>query len=139
MKPNKLLFIVSLVIIVLISLADNRFFAFSKPYNLSQVVRQSAHFILFFITGAIGYLNWKNKERWLQWLWFAAYGFAFIFVIGVTAVTHLLTFTITSQKWITVVSELRSIFIGPIPFMVFWLLSNFTRQLNIGSNTENKS
>ncbi len=133
MKPGKLTFIISLVVIVLISLADNRFFAFSKPYHLSHLLRQAAHYFLFATTGFIGYMNWKDKEKWLRMLWVATYAAGFAGVIAVTAVTYFLPHTATTHKWIIAMADVRSSFIGPLPFMVFWLLSRLVQSMSSGN------
>jgi hypothetical protein len=134
MKPNRIYFIISLVVIVLLSIADNRYFAFSKPYNFSPVTRQLAHFTIFFITAGIGYLNWKAKERWLLLLWIAMYAIAFVFIAAMTVITYFLTRQhYNAQQWINIMAVARQTFLGPIPFLVFYLLSGFIRQMAVSN------
>jgi len=136
MKPVKLTFIISLVVLVLISLADNRFFAFSKPYHLPTILRQVAHYMLFATTGCIGYFNWKNREKWLYLLWIASYVVVFAGVIAATAIMFFLPHTAGTHKMIITIAEVRSTFIGPLPFLVFWLLSRLVQSMNVAGKVQ---
>lgn len=136
MKAVRLTFIVSLVAIVFISLADNRYFAFSKPYHLPTTLRQAAHYMLFTITGCIGYFNWKDKEKWLYLLWISTYAVVFTGVIAVTAIIYVLPTTAGLNKWIITIADVRSAFIGPLPFLVFWLLSRLTQSMTTGGKSQ---
>ena len=128
MKPNRLTFAVSLVVIMLISWADIRFFGFEKTYYLSPLVRQAGHYTIFTITAAIGYYNWKDNEKWLRWLWVALYVGVFVFAISIS-VAYNLTGHLMAKRWKIVMAEVRLTFMGPLPFLVFYLFTALTKQL----------
>ncbi len=135
MKPGKLIFGISLAAIMLISWADIRFFGFGKTYNLSPMVRQSAHYTIFFVTATIGYLNWRNRDKWIRWLWVALYGLVLLFTLIIGIAYNLSGHHLTLQ-WKTIMADVRLSFIGPVPFLVFSLLLRLTREMMPGSDAQ---
>ena len=131
MKPDRIRFIISLVIILLISWADIRFFGFEKTYNLSPILRQAGHYSIFFTTALIGFLNWRKEEKWLTWLWLTLYACVFLFAIVVALAYDVLGPRLALQ-WKVILADIRLSFIGPIPFLVFYLLLTFTRRITNG-------
>jgi uncharacterized membrane protein len=130
MQRSKKVFIVSLIVIVLLSIIDNRYFSFTKAYGFPTAVRQTAHFTCFFITAAIGYYNWKGREKWMAPLWLTLYGLALLFIVVMGALLYFISGHHVSQQWANMMTAVRQTFLGPIPFLVFSLLPVLIRQLS---------
>jgi hypothetical protein len=127
MRANVTL-VLSLLAILLINWLDVRYFGITNPHRYSVNINQSAHFIALLATGAIGFLNWKNySEKWLKTLWLTLYADVVI-LLGVLAFMYIAFNAGRGEKWISILLNIRNIFIGPVPFLAFYLLSKVKRQ-----------
>jgi hypothetical protein len=119
-------FVISLLVIIFFSWADIKFFGFLQTYNLSPLVRQSAHNSVLVITCLTGYLYFRKKEHWLSALWLAFYVIEFLLIIVVSLIFTLKS-DLLSANWKVIVAETRLLAEGPVPFLVFYLLHRLTQ------------
>ena len=128
---GKVTFIVSLLCVLFLSWANVNYFGNNLTNKFSFATNQAVHGIVFIITWFIGYLNWKNNEKWVRWLWSALYLLAavvFIVISGAGYVAH------GNRLLIRYAAEVRNVFSGPLPFLVFFLflliITGVTNRLN---------
>lgn len=130
-------FVISLLIIILISLADIKFFGFSKVYNFPALIRQGAHNAALALTCLTGYLYFKKKEQWLNTLWLLLYGIEFLLIVIVSLLFKVWD-GLLSQSWKVLVAETRLLAEGPLPFLVFYLLHRLVHRLSEQSSGDKK-
>jgi len=119
-------FLISLIVILLVSWADV-FFAGTHAYVFFPlVVRQILHFTALLLTMSIGCLNWKDyDEKWLLTLWLAVYTILILIIMG-TALLYLLHVP-HSDTLVRAAIYLRNRFTWPIIFLVWYMLHLMTR------------
>ena len=127
---RKTLFLISLLAIFLISWANVDYFGSSLQNRFSPVVNQSVHFAALIITYVLGYLNWRDREKWLLWLWKVMY-----IVVIIAFVLMSSTYYVSGVKlYKLVASILRNSFTSPLPFLVFYLFDRFSAQFKNQDN-----
>lgn len=137
MWQNRFVFLSSLLLVILINWVDIRFFGFQKTYFLSPWIRQAAHYTFFVTTAVIGYFNWRNNEKWCQWLWIALYVAVLLFTTSVSII-YSLTGHLMVKQWKIVMAEVRQVFMGPLPLLVFYLFLSLARKMSV-VNTADKA
>ena len=132
---GRALFIISFLVIILASWANVDYFGSVRNNTFSPVVNQVVHIIAFALTGFIGYVNWRQHEKWINILWLALYG-----VVMILFLTSGALFSMTHSELIKRIGVgLRNRFTEPLPFLVFYLFIALTKQLaRIGDNNKNK-
>jgi hypothetical protein len=119
------MFIVSLIVIILISWANVDYFGTAKTNIFSPIVNQGVHLIAFFTTAAIGYINWRKQEKWVGYLWVGLYVLAIIvFLLSVT-IHHFSGNMLVLRAG----TGIRNRFTEPIVFLVFFLLLQLSSKL----------
>ena len=118
------LFIVSLIIIILLSWANVDYFGTVKTNVFSPAVNQVVHIVAFLATAVIGYINWRKEERWVSMLWLGLYALvlaAFIATVIIFGITH-------NEIIKRVGAGLRNRFTEPLPFLVFYIFIVLTKR-----------
>ena len=128
---RKLLFIVSLFVILFASWANVVYFGYVSRNHFSPLVNQLVHCACLLLTYAIGYINWRGSEKWLNLLWTIAYGGIFL-LVAFLLVTYKLTGSYISPSFKLLVIGLRNRFTEPIPFLVFFIMRSITRRVISG-------
>lgn len=128
---NNLSFTLWLIVIMLISWANVFFFGTSQVHHFSQTVNQAAHFVIFFITGFVGYLHWgrQGHAQWLKPLWMALYAGAFILFLLLTGfyfMAHISAFKVWA-------ANIRNAFTSPLVFLVFYIIHILAGRLSNGT------
>ena len=119
--------IISIIIIVLVSWADIDYVSDPAKHLFSLPGRQAAHVVALTITLITGYYNWnKEKGKWLASLWLICYGITFLLLLS-TAVIYLLH--ADARQYVAFVLKLRNTFTGPLPFLVFYILSQASNMM----------
>lgn len=129
MKP-KALFIISLIIILVISWANIVYFGYANRNRFSPLINQFAHCIFLTATCVIGYLNWKGKEKWISWLWLFLYGLVYL-LVGILLLMYFYTGGHINQLLKVVIVEIRNVFTEPLPFLVFYILRMLTEKFSV--------
>lgn len=123
---GRALFIISLLVIIVTSWANVDYFGSVHNNVFSPGVNQVVHLIAFSLTGGIGYLNWRKKEKWINTLWLALYGLVLVLFLSSVAL-----FYITHSELIKRIGVgLRNRFTEPLPFLVFYIFITLTKQLS---------
>lgn len=120
LKPR---FLVSLLVILLLSWANVFYFGTGRTNQLSFTANQVIHVLIMIAIAAIGYYNWKDgKERWVSMLWTTLYtaGFA---LLGVLLLSYMYYGSAGRHQWQRIIVGVRNVLTGPLPFLVFYLLS----------------
>jgi Na+-translocating ferredoxin:NAD+ oxidoreductase RnfE subunit len=115
-------FLLSVAFIIVLSWADVLFVGTHTVNALSGSVRQILHLGFLFVIFIIGLLYWKNKKPiWMTSLWQILYTVA----LGDFLLIALLSI-MKDSEWVTNSREagifFRNTFIGPLPFLVSWVL-----------------
>jgi predicted branched-subunit amino acid permease len=126
---RKILFVVSLGLILFFSWVNADLFGNSHIKVFSEIGKQGVHFAFLAITGLIGYINWRGREKWIQWLWIIVYATVF-FAIAASILAIYLVFgnQLGSQLKIVIVT-VRNGFTGPLPFLVFYMFLGIAKKL----------
>lgn len=123
---RRLLFIVSLIVIILASWANVDYFGSVKTNTFSPIVNQVVHLVAFLLTAVIGYINWRGREKWVGNLWVALYVVALVVFL-----LSIVIFQFTGSNFVKVVGVgLRNRFTEPLPFLVFYLLIQLAGRLS---------
>ena len=126
---RRTLFIISLLLILSCFIAVIHFFGGTR-----SLIAQAVHITLLCFTCFIGYINWKNEERWVHWVWFSIYAGVFLTIVG-TGLLSLIINHNTLRQLIALIVKIRNIFEGPLPFLVFSILVPMSRQFSNQSKT----
>lgn len=122
---RRILFIISLIVIIALSWANVDYFGTARTNTFSPAVNQAVHIIAFMATGIIGYVNWRKEERWVYMLWLWLYIAALVIFLGSVA-----TFTLTHSEIVKRIGvSIRNRFTEPLPFLVFYLFIQITKRL----------
>ena len=121
---QKVRFFCSLVIILIVSWGDV-FFISMQHSLLPGILKQAIHTLALLITFFIGIYNWSRfQANWLVGLWQIMYGLFFI-VLLFTSVLFFINANLLNQHYLNSVIALRNVFVGPLPFLVFYVLTVF--------------
>ena len=126
---RKIIFVVSLFVILLCSWANADIFGTSHIRIFSEPVKQLIHFVFLAITAAIGYYNLKDNEKWMRGLWLAIYILAFFVVAASGLAVYFISGSSALPQIKTVITGIRNGFTGPLPFLVFYLFITLTGRI----------
>jgi hypothetical protein len=123
---RKLLFAGALALIVLISWADVHYAGAERTEHVPDKLRQVIHVAALLLTALTGFVAWQPyPERWLRFLWLAGYGLVFALTLGTYAL-YLLHLP-PGNFFTGLIFNIRNIFIGPFPLLVFYMLLLLSR------------
>lgn len=121
---HRVLFILSLILIIALSWANVDYFGTSRTNVFSPAVNQVVHLIALLLTGVIGYINWRHEDKWVNQLWIGLYAGALLLFAGSVAV-----FYVTHSEAVKRIgASLRNHFTEPLPFLVFFLFVQLTKR-----------
>ena len=91
------------------------------------IIKQTLHFVLLFSSMFLGYYFWtKYEQKWQRNLWLFSY-FVILLLLLILVVEW--TFKLPMNEYFTnTVINLRTTFIMPLPFIVFYLLNLVTEK-----------
>jgi exosortase/archaeosortase family protein len=118
---GELFMVASLIVILILSWLNVDLFGHYHRNKYSMYINQGAHIVAVSLTGAIGYFNWRYKEKWLSNLWLYTYC-AILLIMLTFSVVYFLNLNI-NKDWRAVIIGLRNTFTGPLPFLIFYLFS----------------
>ena len=122
---RRVVFILSLVLVVILSWLNVNYFGQARSNRFSYPVNQFIHGLAFGVTWVIGYLNWRANDKWVQLLWTVLYGLACC-VFAVLAISFYYTHSISLRVNAAII---RNTFAGPLPFLVFYLFTQIARKI----------
>lgn len=118
-------FILSVLLVVLVSWANVDYFGTSRTNVFSGNINQAVHLLAFLITAAIGYINWRKEEKWVGILWLTLYAFALISFLSSAAI-----FQFTGNIAIRRVGVgLRNRFTEPLPLLILFVILQAYKRL----------
>ncbi|MBC7554889.1 MAG: hypothetical protein H7257_13030 [Taibaiella sp.] len=122
-------FILSLIIILLISWADIHYSSIKNRGTAGPYISQGVHMAVLAATCFIGYLNWREKEKWLRLLWVGLYAGVFMIILLLAIVDAAMHHNMMA-KLKAIIAETRNLFEGPLPFLVFSIFIKIAGQFN---------
>ena len=131
---GRALFIISLIVIILASWANIDYFGSVHNNVFSPTINQVVHLFAFSLTAAIGFLNWRRHDKWINTLWLAVYALVLVLFLASGLLFHF-----THNELIKRLGAgLRNRFTEPLPFLVFYIFIALTKQLSKASDADNK-
>jgi len=114
-------FVISLIVILLLSWADVFFAGTQGKFPIPDLLRHAVHFIALMFTLFIGYLNWKDyPEKWLASIWLMVYGLMIIVLVS-AAGSYFLKLPYSTSYLHTAI-YLRNRFTSPLIFIIWYML-----------------
>ncbi|PQJ12055.1 hypothetical protein CJD36_009715 [Flavipsychrobacter stenotrophus] len=131
---GRALFIISFIVIILFSWANVDYFGSVHNNAFGPTVNQIVHIIAFLLTAGIGYINWRQHDKWVNSLWLGLYALVLLLFLASGVLFHFTHNELIKRTG----AGLRNRFTEPLPFLVFYLFTVLSKQLSRTTDTHNK-